>query len=95
MAKNNLKRLFYRNETTVSFDKYTTKMKQTFNVIENYIVPLYEEEKFGKLLDNINFPKNDLKTEVNICRSSHSSIFETASTYLSTVISHILPVTQP
>ena len=26
--KDELKRLFYRNETTLSFDKYVTKMKQ-------------------------------------------------------------------
>ena len=27
VAKDNLKRLLYRNETTVSFKKYVTKMK--------------------------------------------------------------------
>ena len=35
------------------------------------------------------------KTEVNICRSRHSAIFKTASTYLSTIISRIFPVTHP
>ena len=57
MAKDDLKRLFYRNETTFSLDKYVTKMKQTFNVLDNYNVPLYEEDKVGQILDNINCPK--------------------------------------
>ena len=45
MVKDVLKRLFYRNKTTLSFKKYVTNTKQTFNVIENYNVPLYEEDK--------------------------------------------------
>ena len=36
-------------------------MKQTFNVIENYNVSLYEEYKFRQLLDNSNGPNNDFK----------------------------------
>ena len=35
VAKDNLKRLFFRNETTFSFDKYVTKTKQKLNVLEN------------------------------------------------------------
>ena len=46
-------------------------------------------------MDNINCPKKDLKTEANICRSSHIASFDTAFTYLSTVISRLLPATQP
>ena len=33
VAKDNLKMLFYRNETTFSFEKYITKLKQKFNVL--------------------------------------------------------------
>ena len=80
--KDDLKRLFYRNKTTLSFDKYVTNIKQTFNVIDNYNVPLYEEEKVRKILDNTNRPNNYLKAEFKICRSSHSARFETASIYL-------------
>ena len=39
--KDYIKRLFYRNKTTFSFDKYITKTKQRFNVLGNYNVPLY------------------------------------------------------
>ena len=31
--KENLKRLFYRNKTTLSFEKYVTNTRQTFNVL--------------------------------------------------------------
>ena len=82
MAKDDLKSLFYRNETNFSFKKYVTKMKQTFNVLDNYNVTLYEEYKVRQLLDNINGPNNDLKTEVNIFISSHGATFDTASAYL-------------
>ena len=95
VAKDDLNRLFYRNETTLSFEKYVTKMKYTFDVLDNYIVSLFEEEKFRQLLDNINSTNKDLKTEVNIYRSIHSASFEIASTYLSTVISHLFPATHP
>ena len=57
MAKDDIKRLFYRNETTFYFQKYVTKMRQTFNVLYNYNVPLYEEDKARQLLHNINIPK--------------------------------------
>ena len=95
MAKDDLKGLFYRNETNLSFEKYVIKMKQTFNVLENYNVPLFEEDKVSQLLDKINCPNNDLKTEVNICRYSHSDSFDKASTHLSTVLSCLFPATQP
>ena len=62
--KDYIKSLFYRNKTTFSFDKYITKTKQTFNVLGNYNVPLYEKDKVSKLLDNINIPNNYLKMEV-------------------------------
>ena len=45
--KDDVRRLFYRNETTFYFKKYVTNMKQTFNVLENYNVPPYEEERSG------------------------------------------------
>ena len=95
MAKDDPKRLFDRNYINIYLEKYVTKTKQKFNVIENYKVPLYEEDKARQLLDNTNCPKNYLKTEVNICRSSHSASSKTSSTYLSTVISRLFPETHP
>ena len=90
VSKDYLNKIFYRNKTTFPFKKYRTKMKQRFNLLDNHNVPLYEEDKVL-----INYSKNNFKTEVNICRYSHSASFETASTYLSKVISRLLPATQP
>ena len=95
MAKDYIKRLFYRKETNFSFEKYVTKNNQTFNVIENYIATIYEEDKVRQLLDNINSPNKKFKTVVNIGRSSHSNSFKIASTHLSTVKSSLLPETYP
>ena len=61
MAKDNLKRLFYRNKTNFSLDKYVTKTKQTFNMLDNYDVPIYEDDKVRQILDNINFPKQQFE----------------------------------
>ena len=95
VANNDPKRSFYRTKTTFFFEKYVTKMKQTFNVIENYNIPLYEEYKVRQLLNNINSTNNDLKTDVDICIYSHSACSKTAYKYLSTFISCLLPATQP
>ena len=47
------------------------------------------------LLDQIMSPNTELKTEVNICGSSHSFIFFKESTYLSTVVARIYPSVNP
>ena len=71
VAKDDLKKLFYSNKTTFSFGKYITKMKQTFNVLENYNFPLVEEDKVRKILDNIDCPNKNLKT---VARSADVSL---------------------
>ena len=38
-----LKNIFYKNETDFTFDKYVTKLKGIFNMLEKYGFPLYEE----------------------------------------------------
>ena len=40
-------------------------------------------------------PNTELNTEVYICRSSHSSTFVKASTYLSTVVAILYPYANP
>ena len=47
------------------------------------------------ILDQIMSPSTDLKTEVNIFRSSQSSIFFKASTYLSTVVAKLYTSDNP
>ena len=43
VARADLKKIFYKNETTFTFEKYATKIKGIFNVLETYGVLLYEE----------------------------------------------------
>ena len=90
-----LKKIFYKNETTFKFDKYVTKLKGFFNVLERYGVPLYEEHMDEHLLENIISPNTELKIEVNIFRSSHLSRFFRTPTYLSTVVARLYPYVNP
>ena len=63
--------------------------------MEKYVVPLYEEKMVDNIIDQIMSPNKELKTEVNICRSSKSSTLVKASTYLSKVIARIYPSNKP
>ena len=64
-------------------------------MLEKYGVPLYKEQMVEHLLDHIMSPNTELKTEVNICRSSHQSTFVKAYTYLSTLVSRLYPSANP
>ena len=55
-----LKNIFYRNETTFTFEKYVTNLKGIFNVLEKYGVLLYEEQMVEHLLDQIMSPNTEL-----------------------------------
>ena len=66
-----LKKILYKNEATFTFEKYVTNLKGFFNVLDKYGVPLYKEQMVDHLIDHIMSPNIYLKTEVNICRSSH------------------------
>ena len=58
----NLKKIFYRSETTFTFEKYVTNLKGIFNVLEKYGVLLYEEQMVEHLLDQIMSPNTKLNT---------------------------------
>ena len=75
VARADLKRIFYKNQNNFKFEKYVTKLKIIFSMLEKYGVPLYKEQMVEHLLDQIMSPNIELKTEVNICRSSKSSTF--------------------
>ena len=94
VARSNLI-FFYNNESTFTFDKYVTKLKGLFNVLDIYGVPLHEEQIVEHLLDQIISPNTELKTKFNICRLSHSFTFIKTSAYLSTVVYILYPTTIP
>ena len=64
-------------------------------MLDKYGVPIYEEQMVEHLLNQSISPNTYLKIEVNICSSSHSSIFVKPSTYLSTVVVILYPSTNP
>ena len=95
VAKADLAKLFYRNESTFSFEKYVTKLLAIFNILEKYKFPVYEKDKVDHLLNKIQCADKDFQMTVNICRSSHSDNFVQASTYLQTEVARIFPEAQP
>ena len=53
VSRADLKKIFYNNETTLTFEKYITKLKGIFIVLEEYFVLLYEEQMVEHLLEQI------------------------------------------
>ena len=93
--RSDLKKLFYKNETIFTFDKYVTEIKGIFNVLEKYGVPIYEDQMMENLLDQLMSLNIELKTEINIYIFLHLSKFVKASMYLSTVVVRLYPTTNP
>ena len=71
--------ILYKNEINFTFDKYVPKLNVIFNVLEKYGVPLYKEKMVERVLDQIMSPNKNLKTEVNIFKSSHLFTFVKAA----------------
>ena len=92
VARYELKQISYKNETTFTFKNYTTKLNGIFNVRKKCGFPIYEKYKVEHLIDNITCPNKYLKTEVSIFKSSGSSTFVKALTYVSTVFAIIYPL---
>ena len=93
-AQGDLTRLFYKNETTFSFEKYVTKMKECHDVLMKYGKPKYESDKISDLLDKINCTDAEVKTHVSIVRNTCTT-FATAATEMATHISRIFPSSHP
>lgn len=90
-ARADIKSLFYKNESSFSFERYINRLKKSFDTLEKYGVPIYEEDKVKYLLDKIQSTHSEVRTQVSICRSSHAGSFIEASTYMSKEISRIFP----
>ena len=43
VARADLNKIFYKNDTTFTFEKYVKNLKEIFNVLEIYGDPIYEE----------------------------------------------------
>ena len=93
-ARAEIETLYYRNEHSFSFERYATKLKNCFDILERYKVPMHEEEKVNTLLNRIQTSSQDLKTEISICRNSHNKSFIEAVTFMQTGISRLFPHNQ-
>ena len=51
VARSDLKKILYENETTFTFEKYVTKRKNIFNVLEKFGFILYGDLMVEKLLE--------------------------------------------
>ena len=95
VARHDLKTLHYKNESSFSFEKYSTKMRKAYTILKQYKQPRSEKEQVELLIDNINTNDTRLITVIGICRDSHSTSFEEACTYLSSQIAILFPQHQP
>ena len=95
IARHDVKIVHYRNESSFSFEKYSTRLKSAFTTLSTYNQPKSEVEKVEILLDQISTNDPRLVTSIGICRDQHATTFEDACTYLSKEITTIYPQHQP
>ena len=95
IARHDVKIVHYRNESSFSFEKYSTRLKSAFTTLSTYNQPKREVEKVEILLDQISTNDPRLVTSKGICRDQHATTFEDACTYLSKEITTIYPQHQP
>ena len=86
---------FYNNESTFSFERYTTRLKQSFYNLRQYSQPTSDREEVEILMKQINTNNTQLTACIQICRHSYSAKFNEAATHLSTHIAQIFPDSQP
>ena len=95
IARNDIKILHYKNESSFSFEQYSTRLRKAFLTLEQYEQPKHEKEMVETLLDQMNTNDNRLVTAIGICHDSHGDTFDNASTYMSQQIVVIYPQHQP
>ena len=95
IARSDIKLLHYKNESSFSFEQYSTRLRKAFLTLEQYKQPKHEKEKVQVLLDQMNTSDNRLVSTIDICRDGHADTFDNACTYLSQQIASIYPQHQP
>jgi hypothetical protein len=82
----------YRNEFAYSFEKFATRMKTAFTVLEKHGEPYAETAKVKMLHDHIQVPGNNL---IQIAKSQlldqHGTSFSAAVSYMSRKVAEIFP----
>ena len=95
VARNDIKVIHYKNESSFSFEKYSTRLKKAFSTLAQYEQGKSEKEKVDILLSQINNNNPEIITAIGICRNNHSTTFEEACTYMSQQVVLIYPQHQP
>jgi hypothetical protein len=95
VARANIDSAFYKNESTFSFEKYSTRLKKAYDTLRQYNQPKSSKEEVDILLKNINTNNVQLSSCIAICRAQHAGDFNDATTYLGTQIAQIFPQSQP
>ena len=95
VARANIESAFYKNESTFSFEKYSTRLKKAFDTLRQYNQPKSSKEEVDILLKGVNTNNVQLSSCIAICRAQHSDNFNEAVTYLGTQIAQIFPQSQP
>ena len=67
-AKADLKVIHYKNEQSLPFETYIHKLNEVFFVFGKAKQPVYEEQKVGYMLDNINTSNVELQAAVTLIR---------------------------
>ena len=63
-----LETLFWKNEASVSFEKFLTRMSEAFKELEDAGQPLYEAQKVQQLLKSIKNDNVQVQTTLGIIR---------------------------
>jgi hypothetical protein len=92
VARATLSTTIYRNEFAYSFEKFATRMKTAFTVLEKHGEPYAETAKVKMVHDRIQVPGNNL---IQIAKSQlldqHGASFSAAVSYMSRKVAEIFP----
>ena len=87
-ARAKLKTIYYKHEGTFTFEKIVTNLYDTFQILEKYEEPLYEQEKLRLLFNKCQNAHPEFKQEVVNCRTLCKT-FASAVIHLKTVVAHV------
>jgi len=87
-ARAKISNTFYKHEGTFSFEKFATNLYDSFQILEKYGKPLYEDEELRLLFSKSQNNHPEFKQEIIICRQQYETFAE-AVTYLKTVVSRL------
>ena len=84
VLRSNIDQAFYKNESTLFFERYTTRLKHAFDTLRHYNQHKSDCEEVEILLKQINTNNTQLTACIQICHHSYSDNSNDTETYLST-----------